>query len=199
MKRDFLRELGIADEAINKIMAENGKDIETAKGELETFKQTAAAKDTEIEGYKAQLAQRDSDIETLKQSATDNDKVKATLDELRCKYDADTQALKQKLLDQQTAYERDKATEKFFGGVEFSSTLTKEAGIAQFKAKGFQLENGSFLGGTDWLNALRQSAPDAFKAAEPEDKPKPPAFTKPIGGGNQPPNNPFVFGFNKVR
>ena len=50
MKRDFLKELGIAEEAIDKIMAENGRDIEAAKakyadyddvkGQLETAKAT---------------------------------------------------------------------------------------------------------------------------------------------------------------
>ena len=72
MKRDFLKELGIADEAINRIMAENGKDIEAAKGEFESLKQAATAQLTELEGYKTQLAQRDADIESLRQSATDS-------------------------------------------------------------------------------------------------------------------------------
>lgn len=47
MKREFLKDLGLADEVIEKIMAENGKDIEAAKGvlaqkeaELSTAKQT---------------------------------------------------------------------------------------------------------------------------------------------------------------
>lgn len=34
MKRDFLKELGLEDEAINRIMAENGKDIEGWKTKL---------------------------------------------------------------------------------------------------------------------------------------------------------------------
>ncbi len=35
MKREFLKNLGLEDEVIDKIMAENGKDIEKAKGDLE--------------------------------------------------------------------------------------------------------------------------------------------------------------------
>ena len=38
MKTDFLRELGIEQEAINKIMAENGKDIEALKAQVSTLK-----------------------------------------------------------------------------------------------------------------------------------------------------------------
>lgn len=39
MERKFLKELGIADEAIDKIMAENGRDVEKAKGDLTDVKQ----------------------------------------------------------------------------------------------------------------------------------------------------------------
>ena len=35
MKREFLKELGLSDEQVNSIMAENGKDIEKHKTELE--------------------------------------------------------------------------------------------------------------------------------------------------------------------
>ncbi len=35
MKRDFLKDFGIADDVIDKIMAENGKDIEAAKSKAE--------------------------------------------------------------------------------------------------------------------------------------------------------------------
>lgn len=34
MKREFLKELGLEDETINKIMAEHGKDIESYKTRL---------------------------------------------------------------------------------------------------------------------------------------------------------------------
>lgn len=36
MKREFLKELGLTDEQIDKIMAENGKDIEKYKTLAET-------------------------------------------------------------------------------------------------------------------------------------------------------------------
>lgn len=46
MKRDFIESLGIEDkEVIDKIMAENGNDINKAKGELETIKTQLADKE----------------------------------------------------------------------------------------------------------------------------------------------------------
>ena len=39
MERKFLKDLGVADEAIDKIMAEYGKDVEKVKGERDDYKQ----------------------------------------------------------------------------------------------------------------------------------------------------------------
>lgn len=70
MKREFLKELGLTDEQVDKVMTENGKDIEKAKGDL-------AAKETELEEVKGQLEAankqieefREMDIESIKQAA----------------------------------------------------------------------------------------------------------------------------------
>ena len=72
MKRDFLKELGIADELIEKIMAENGKDITKEQEKI-------GEKDKEIELINSQLkdanktikSYKDMDIDGIKQSATD--------------------------------------------------------------------------------------------------------------------------------
>lgn len=66
MKRDFLKDLGIADEAIEKIMAENGRDIQSAKGDVE--KTTA-----ELEQTKAELKKANETLDKFK----DYDNVKA--------------------------------------------------------------------------------------------------------------------------
>ena len=55
MKREFLKELGLTDEAVDRIMAENGRDIErqkekleAQKTELEQMQQTAQAAEDRI-------------------------------------------------------------------------------------------------------------------------------------------------------
>lgn len=177
MKREFLKNLGLEGDVIKQIMDENGKEVEDAKKEVEGLKQQITAKDTEIEGLKEQITQRDTDIETLKTAAADNDALKTQLGELQTKYTTDTEALQQKLNDQQAEFENAKATEAFFADVEFSSALAKEAAMSQFKSKGFKLVDGSYQGGKEWLDDLRKTSPDAFKAVEP---PKPdPANPKP--------------------
>lgn len=55
MKREFLKELGLTDEQIDFIMAENGKDVEAVKAKTTTAeagKQIEAFKGMDIEGVK---------------------------------------------------------------------------------------------------------------------------------------------------
>ena len=77
MKREFLKELEIEDALIDKIMAENGKDIEK-------FKANESTKDTSIADLKKQLSDANEQIEGFKgldveaiQKAADNWKIKA--------------------------------------------------------------------------------------------------------------------------
>ena len=56
MKRDFLKGLGLSDEAIDSVMAENGRDVESLKA---AQSELASAK-AELEAAKAQLEQLDA-------------------------------------------------------------------------------------------------------------------------------------------
>lgn len=76
MKRDDLKGLELPDEAIDKIMAWNGKDIEAAKGDNSTLT-------TELETTKAQLAEANAQIESFKEM--DVDGIKAAADEWQAK------------------------------------------------------------------------------------------------------------------
>lgn len=72
MKRKFLEDLGLTKEQIDTILDENGRDIETAKGNYEEVKtqlatatQQLTAANSQIEGFKAM------DIEGVKQAASE--------------------------------------------------------------------------------------------------------------------------------
>ena len=76
MKRDFLRELGIDEEAVDKIMAENGRDIEKAKaGKVDMESQLAEIKN--------QLAERDNQLEELKKSSKNSEDLEKKIQELQ--------------------------------------------------------------------------------------------------------------------
>lgn len=205
MERDYLKKLGLEDDVIEKIMAQHGKDIEAAKkAEADAQKQTIASKDTEIEGLKGQISQRDTDIKALKDGAADAATVKQQLADLQGKYKTDTDALNKRLKDQQAGFERQTATDKFFSGVKFSSELAKKAAVADFNEKALKLENGSFVGGKEWLDDLRKSQPTAFAEEKAEeDEPFKPNFGGSMKGGNlgggKAAENPFGFNFSHVR
>jgi len=76
MKREFLKELELTDEAIDKIMAENGKDIEGFKSKLSTL-------ETERDGLKTQLDEANTQIEGFKE--LDVEGIKAAADEWKQK------------------------------------------------------------------------------------------------------------------
>lgn len=205
MKREFLEAIEVngvklTKEAIDSIMAENGKDIEGIKTQLSAKEQELATKTTEAEGYKTQLSERDKDIKELKAQAGNSEELNTKLTELQTKYDTDTSNLKKQLDDQST----DHAMEKFFGGYEFASELAKKAAMADFKAKQFKIdEKGNFAGGKEFMEDLKKTDPAAFKPAEDTNKNPPlPSFAGPTGtgsgsGGDN--KNPFNFGFSAIR
>lgn len=212
MKREFLTELGIeSKDVIDKIMAENGKDVEAAKGDAANLQQQVTAKDTEIEGLKGQITQRDKDIADLRKSSEAGAGLQQQLEQLQTKYNTDTADLQKKLDDQRIEFETAAATEKFFADVKFSSNLAREAAINQFRAKSFKLDNGVFQGGKEWLEELKKTSPDAF-AAEGDGNTDPagrnpgfPSFTRNLNGNNGEggkggnPAGMFDFGFTPIR
>ena len=78
MKREYLKELGIEEEVINNIMAENGKDVEKAKTELIT-------KETELKTLQGQLEQANTQIESFK--GLDIEGIKKASDDYKKQYE----------------------------------------------------------------------------------------------------------------
>lgn len=90
MKRDQLKDLGVEESVINKIMDLNGADIEKAKS-------SSAEMQEENEALKAQLKERDNDLKKLRKNAKDNEELSNSYKELQAKYEKDTADLSTKL------------------------------------------------------------------------------------------------------
>jgi len=112
MKRDFLKELGIDEEAINKIMAENGKDINNAKGEVE---KTAA----ELEQTKKDLAAANETLEKFK----DYDVIKSDVE----KYKADAEKSKAEYEKKIKTMELETRVKDFTSSKKFVNDLTRDS------------------------------------------------------------------------
>lgn len=177
MKREFLEGLDLGEgvklpkSAIDAIMAENGRDIETKNNTITTLT-------TERDGLQTQLNAANATIQSYKDM--DIDGIKAKAGEWETKYNTDTQALK----DQLAATEYGFAVKEAVAGLKFSSESAKKAFVADLTAKKLPLQEGKLLGLEDFSKTYKESDPDAFL---PENDDKTPVATRGGGGGGPTP------------
>lgn len=173
MKREFLEGLGLEKDAIDKIMSENGADIQREKQATQNAKADADA-------LRQQLEDRDKDLETLRKDAGNTQDIQKRLDDLQEKYDADTKNYKDLLSARDYA---DAMSQAISGAsLKFSSRGAERAFRAELKAKGLILKDGTLEGFDDFVKAQREADPDAFAPDKPG-----PKFARPGGGvgGNE--------------
>lgn len=149
MKRKFLEDLELDKDVIDKIMAENGKDIETAKGDLTEIT-------TERDNLKKDIAARDEQIETLKKSAGSNEDLKKQIESLQAE---------------------NKAT-KINGAIEKALTAAKALNVTAAKAllkdldKAELSSDGTVKGLDEQIKALQKDESTKFLFAAPEESKK---------------------------
>ena len=149
MKRKFLEDLELDKDVIDKIMAENGKDIEAAKGDLTEIT-------TERDNLKKDIAARDEQIETLKKSAGSNEDLKKQIESLQAE---------------------NKAT-KINGAIEKALTAAKALNITAAKAllkdldKAELSDDGTVKGLDEQIKALQKDEGTKFLFAAPEESKK---------------------------
>lgn len=112
MTRDFLKELGLNADAIDKVMAEYGKGVNAAKGDNEKII-------AELEQTKADLQKANETLEKFK----DYDNVKADVE----KYKADLEKSKSDYEKKIATMELEKKVSEYTSGKKFVNDLTKDA------------------------------------------------------------------------
>lgn len=173
MNREFLKEIGLEDEAIDKIMAEHGKTVNQTKDEL-----TSAQ--SERDSLKEQLSERDTQLEDLRGKAQGNEELQATIDSLK---EANTQAkesYEKQLKEQKFNYELDRElmTAQARNPVAVRALLDTEV----IKLD----EDGKIKGLSEQLEGLKES--DSYLFASEEGAPPSNSNFKP--GSAQKTNNP---------
>lgn len=165
VKREFLRELGIEDEVLDKIIIENGKDVQGLQAQIESL--TA-----DRDGLREQLAAANEQIEGFKE--LDVDGIKAKADEWKQKAEQAERELDERIADIQF----DHALEKQLAGAK-----ARDAGIIMglLDREGLKLtDDGKILGLEEQLSKIKEEKGFLF---ESEDEGMPQIVRGGTGGG----------------
>lgn len=164
MKREFLEGLGLEKEAIDQIMAENGKDIEAEKAK-------ATAAEADRDKYKEQLDTATAELEKFKD--VEPEEMQATIEKLQ----ADIKAKDEE-------YAAKEADRVFRDAVKEAISA---AGGRSDKAIMAMLDLDTLKGSKNQKNDIKAALEEVkkdndylFKSKEPIDNPNP---TGPTGGG----------------
>lgn len=169
MKTEFLKELGLNQEQIDKVMAENGRDVEK-------YKTAAEGSKAELDGLKIQLAERDTQLKELQANAGDNTTLKQQLE-----------ALQQANKEQQAAFEKEMQEMRFQSAL--STELLKanvvDADLVSVKLDKNKVrlnEDGTLTGLSEQLESLKKDYSFLFKQEQG------PTLTgaKPVAGASAP-------------
>lgn len=202
MKTEFLKGLGLTEEQISSIMAENGRDIEATKTKAG---QTTEKLTQENENLKSQLSEKDKLIEEANVQienfkGMDVEGTKKAADEWKTKFEQAAAGSKtkeaeyqQKLAEQ--AY--DFKLNETVSNLKFPNELTKNAFVNELKAKKLPLEGDKLLGFDDYIKEVGEKNPGLFLTEEAPKDPTPEVVLK--GTQTQPLNNSAMnFNFTPI-
>lgn len=123
------------------------------------------SKEVELSGLREQLTSANATIQSYRDM--DIDGIKQSVKDWEQKYNDDTAALNQKIADNERTYQE----ELFLRGYKFSSKAAADGIKAEFVKRKFPFEDGSFIGGKEFMDKLM--ADDDYKAAFVVDVPDP--------------------------
>lgn len=159
MKRSFLEELGLEKDVIDKIMDENGKDVEKAKGSLADVQQ-------ERDDLKKQISDRDEQLESLKKAKGNSEELQKQIEQLQ----ADNKQIK-----------IDTAVERALAGAKAKNITAVKALL---KLDGAELaDDGTIKGLAEQIDAVKKDNDYLFEADKPA-KTKPSVKGATPGEGN---------------
>lgn len=178
MKREFLKELGLSDEQIEKIMAEHGKTVNSMKDELEKAKEL----EQRIQSLQEQLQQRDKQLEELKTKATGNEELQQQIQQLQEQNKQIQQEYEQKMQKQAFDFALERALVS-------AKARNPKAVKALLDTETIKLDGDTLLGLEEQLEKLKESDPYLF---EEEQETKPFFSTGQHQKGDQKMDDPFL-------
>lgn len=176
MERKFLEELGLEKETIDKVMAQNGEDINKAKASSTELEQKVEQLTTDLETANATVKNANKEIESFK--SMDVASIQSAAEEWKQKYETE----KTERENERLVTERNHIAEKAASSLEFTSNSARKAFMNELLQKDLPLQDGALLGFDDYVETYKESDPTAFKS---EEAPAP-KITLPTKGGQLP-------------
>ncbi|MEA1855594.1 phage scaffolding protein [Cytobacillus sp. OWB-43] len=165
MNREFLKSLGLEDDAIENIMKEHGKSVNSIKEKADKVESL----ESQIEDYKTQLDERDTQLKELGEKAKGNEELTAEIDRLKGENETTKNEYEEKL--QRQAF--DHKLENTLAGAKVKNTKALRALLDMDTIK---LDGDILKGLDDQLKTLKESDSYLF---ETEQKPNSPTIVAP--------------------
>jgi chromosome segregation ATPase len=153
MKREFLTDLGLEAEQVNKIMAEHGKTVNSLKDEADKAKDDA-------DELKSQLSDRDKQLKDLSKKAEGNEDLQAQIKQLQDDNKKVKDDYEQKLTEKTFDYSLDKALAD-------AKAKNPKAVKALLNKETIKLDGDKLLGLEEQLKTLQESDGYLFGEEQP--------------------------------
>lgn len=151
MKTEFLKDLGLTDEQIASVMAENGKDIKKEKDKADEFER-------ELKDSNTQLKQANDTISDLKKNNADNEELQKKVN----KYEEDMKTQKENYEKEINDMKYANALNDVLSKYPFQDDDAKEFAISKIKDK-TEFKNGEFIGINDVMADMKKNTGYLFK------------------------------------
>ena len=174
MNREFLKELELEKDVIDKIMAEHGKAVNDIKEKADKVDSL----ESQIEDYKTQLSDRDKQLEELKEQAKGNEELQGKIKELQDENENVKKEYESQLQEQQKEFAIKSALQN-------DEVHDVDIAIKALDLESINYKDGKLIGYDEQRDSLKENKAFLFKQDEPEE-PKP-NFTK--GEHDRPDNN----------
>lgn len=175
MKREFLTNMGLEKEQVDKIMAEHGKST----NKLQEEKENAEQKAQEVDDLKQQITDRDQQLTDLQKKAKDNKELTDEIDRLKQENENSTQELQQKLEQQEFNFKLEK---------ELSGAKARDVRAVKpfLDMESIKLKDGEFEGLKDQLDKVKEEHGYLFEEEQQTGKPSFSQGQHNTGGPNEP-------------
>lgn len=151
MKTEFLKGLGLTDEQITSVMAENGKDIKKEKDKVDELER-------DLKDSNSQLKQANNTISDLKKNNEDNEELQNKV----TKYEKDMKAQKETYEKEINDMKYKSALDSALSKYSFQDDDAKEFAISKIKDK-TEFKNGEFIGINDVMTDMQKNKGYLFK------------------------------------